>query len=292
MIAISMAIVVSVCATPRAANAQALPPVLRAIAVDSTAPVKIYHPAGTLRIVGWDRDSLVLRGRLPRDVRLFFGGSARGVKFGVEDLVDKSESTPVDLVVQVPRHARLSVKTASADVRATDVSGWFYSATGTIAISGNATSVDAETMSGNLSLDVTTPWVRAKTGDGHLLLRGRPQDADASTIGGTLDVASSATVRGRFASVTGDIRYAGAPPQGSILEFSNHEGAVDFLLPRDAAGVFDLWTVSGAIENGFTGVRPAASAARRGDPLRLSFGRDGGHVIVRTFKGPIRLRPQ
>src|SRR5436309_13978548 len=144
IVAMTLAVVAS------QAHAQALTPVLRAIAIEPTAPVKVYDPAGTLRIVGWDRDSLVLRGRVPAGMRLFFGGSARGVKLGVEDIADATESVPVDLVLQVPRGAKLSVKTASADIRATDVSGWFYSVTGTIAITGNATSVEAETMSGNL----------------------------------------------------------------------------------------------------------------------------------------------
>ena len=61
-------------------------------------------------------------------------------------------------------------------------------------------------MSGNLDLNANVPWLRARTGDGHLLLRGRPQDVDASTIAGTLDIAT-ATVHARAVFV-GDRRHS------------------------------------------------------------------------------------
>lgn len=265
-------------------------PVLRAHALEPTAAVKIFDPAGSVRMVAWDHDSIVVRGRVPPSERFFFAGSARGVKLGVEDRVDGKDSAPCDLVIYLPRHSRLSVKTASASITGSDVSGWFYSVSGTIHLSGVATSIETESMGGDIVLDVNAPWVRARTGDGRLLLRGAPQDADASTIAGTLDISTSSILRGRFASVTGNIHYRGAPAAGGIFEFSNHSGAVDLLLPRNAGGVLDLSTVVGEIENGYTQLRPVVDARGRGRSLHLELERDGGHIAVRTFKGTIRLR--
>jgi hypothetical protein len=273
----------------RPLGARQQPPVLAARAVEPTAGFKIYNPAGTVRVVGWDRDSLLVRGRVGRGERFYFSSSARGGKLGIDDHVDSGDARPSDLVIYVPRRAQISVKTASADITGADVSGWFYSVSGTIHLSGAATSVDAESMSGNVSLDVSAPWVHARTGDGHLLLRGAPQDADVSTIAGTLDVASPAILRGRFASVSGDIHYVGAPPPGAVFEFSNHAGSVDCLLPRGAGGVFELSTVTGDIVNGYTALRPIVQPGR-GRTLRVDLGGGGGHVSVRTFKGTIRLR--
>jgi hypothetical protein len=265
-------------------------PILRARALGPTASVKIFDPAGSVRVVAWDHDSIVVRGRVPPAERFFFAGSARGVKLGVEDRVDGKDSAPCDLVIYLPRHSQLSVKTASASISGTDVSGWFYSVSGTIHLSGVATSIEVETMGGDLVLDVNTPWVRARTGDGRLLVRGTPQDVDASTIAGTLDIATSTIQRGRFASVTGEVHYRGAPAVGGIFEFSNHSGAVDLLLPREAGGVLDLSTVVGEIENGYTQLRPVADVNGRGRSLHLELERDGGHITVRTFRGTIRLR--
>jgi hypothetical protein len=282
----------SLAASPLPVRAQADEPVLRARALDATASIKMFVSAGSLRLIAWDRDSIVVRGHVPRGEQFFFSGDARGMKLGMLDHADNTPSPPSTLVVYLPRRAQLSIKSVSADVAGNDVSGWFYSVSGTIHLSGSATSVDAEAMSGDVTLDVSAPWVHARTGGGHLLVRGAPQDADISTISGALDIASPAIMRGRFASVSGDIRYVGAPPAGGIFEFSNHAGSVDLALPTTVAGTFDLSTISGDIENGLSPLRPVAESGGRGRSLRLNLGRDGGRVTVRTFKGTIRLRPQ
>jgi hypothetical protein len=285
--AIAMAVLIGVA---EAGNASAQLPVLRARTLDATAAVKIFNPAGSIRLVGWDRDSIVVRGRVARGERFFFGGSASGVKLGIEDAVTSGDSHPSELIIYLPRASRISTKSASADITGTDVSGWFYSVSGSIRLSGTATSIEAETMDGNIDLNIAAPWVRARTGNGSLTLRRAAADADLATIAGVLNVATASVRRGRFSSVTGDIRMIGAPPADALLELSNHEGSVDLLLPRDVGGVFDLSTVSGTIENGFAGARPAARAAIQNRALRIQLGSGGAHVTVRTFRGAIRLR--
>ena len=264
-------------------------PVLRARSLDATAAVKIFNPAGSIRLVGWDRDSIVVRGRIARRQRFFFGGSASGVKLGVDDAVT-GDSPPSELVVYLPRASRVSIKSASADIAGTDVSGWFASVSGSIRLAGTATSIEAETMDGSIDLNVVTPWARARTGSGSLTLRRAAADADLATIAGTLTVATASVRRGRFSSVTGDIRMIGAPPVDALLELSNHDGSVDLLLPRDAGGVFDLSTVSGTIENGFGSARPVARVDAPSRSLRVQLREGGAHVTVRTFRGVIRLR--
>lgn len=273
-----------------AASAQL--PVLRARALDATAAVKVFNPAGSIRLIGWDRDSIVVRGRVAREAHFFFGGSSQGVKLGIEDPIDGGDSRPSELVIYLPRRSQMSIKSASANIAGTDVSGWFYSVSGSIQLAGSATSIEAETMNGSIDLTVAVPWVRARTGDGTLTLRGAAEDVDLSTIAGTLNVVSTSVRRGRFSSVTGDIRVLGAPRGDALLELSDHEGAVDFRLPRSVSGVFDLSTISGTIENGFTEARPVASSATRNRALRVQLGGGGAHVTVRTFKGPIRLLPR
>ena len=273
-------------------TASAQLPVLRARSLDATAAVKIFNPAGSIRLVGWDRDSIVVRGRVARGEHFFFGGSASGVKLGIEDAVTGRDSRPSELVIYLPRASRISTKSASADITGIDVSGWFTSVSGSIRLAGSATSIEAETMDGNIDINVAVPWVRARTGNGSLTLRRAAADADLATIAGALNVATASVRRGRFSSVTGDIRMIGAPPADALLELSNHDGSVDLLLPRNVDGLFDLSTVGGTIENGFAGARPAARSAVQNRALRVQLGGGGAHVTVRTFRGTIRLRSQ
>jgi len=264
-------------------------PVLRARHLAPTADVKVFHVAGSIRLIGWDRDSIVVRGRVARGDGFYFAGGDSSVKFGIENRSGTRDPSPSDLVVYLPRQAHMALKTVTANVTASDLSGWFYSVSGNLRFSGSATSLDAQTMRGDLDLDVTTPWARARTGSGHLLLRGAPQDVDVATVSGRLDFAATGVLRAQAVSVSGDIHYVGTPARGSIADFSNHSGAIEFSLPPSASGVFTLSSVSGPIENDFRQVRPAGS---RTQGLRVTLGRGDSQVMVRTFKGPIRLKTQ
>jgi hypothetical protein len=286
-----IAVVVLLACAPIRGHAQTAAdgPVLAARRVTPTLAYKIWNPAGHLRLVAWDRDSIVVRGRVFDRNRFMFSGDSTAMKLGINPEFSSKPAGRSDLVIYLPRRGRGSVKTVSADIDGTGVSGWFYTVSGAMHLTGNASSVEAESMTGNLDLDVVAPWVHARTGDGHLLIRGQPQDVDAGTIAGTLDIAAATALRGQFSSVSGDIHYVGAPPLGGIFEFSNHSGNVDLVLPSNTSGTFALSSVVGSIENGFSAVRPVQSPARA---LRVTLGRGGASVTVRTFKGTIRLRPE
>lgn len=267
-------------------------PIIRARSLAAGAPVKVFFPSGHIRIEAWDRDSIEVRGRIPRAERFYMAGDRNGVKLGVDDHPDGSDVRPGDIVLRVPRGSQLSVKTASAAITGHDVSGWFYSVSGVIRLSGTASSVEAESMAGDVKLDVSVPWERARTGGGRLVVTGAPADLDAATVRGSLDVQSAAVMRGRFASVEGDIRYTGLPDADGVFEFSNHSGAVELLLPRGVSATLELSSITGTIENGFTPMRAAAGAGGHGGTLRVQLGGGGSRMTVRTFKGTIRLQPR
>jgi hypothetical protein len=258
-----------------------------------TVNIKAWNPAGSIRFVGWDKDSVVARGTVARNVTFQLTGDGEGMKLdGMKLTVDgnwSADAAPSDLVVYMPRHGTVSIKTISADITAEGIGGWFYTVSGNIRLTGQATSVEAETMNGALDLNVSTPWIKARSGSGSLLLRGAPQDVDASTVGGTLSIATSTVLRGQFSSVAGDIHFVGDPSPRAILEFSSHSGAVDLLLPQDASALLALSSIAGSIENGFVRIRPTALTPQS---MRLSLGRGEAQMTVRTFKGPIRLRSQ
>lgn len=271
------------------ASAQRNGPRLCGFAADRDIAIKLYNANGSLHYIAWDKDSVVIYGRLENRRDFYCGGGRRGVKLGVEGRSPSGEPSRADLVIYMPRTGNTSAKTINADIVSEGIGGWFYSVSGSIRLSGNVASAEAETMNGALDINVVAPWVKARGGNGHLLLRGEPEDADVSTISGTLSIATSAVLRGQFSTVSGDIHYASSPSPRSIIEMSSHSGTVELLMPSSASAALALSTVSGPIENGFTRIRPVASAPRS---LRINLGRGDAQVTVRTFKGPIRLRPQ
>jgi hypothetical protein len=269
--------------------------VLAARHAGPTTPLKVFGVAGSIRLVGWDRDSVMVTSR-SRPPGFFFINDPAAVKmgvdqfrFGVEENAQSAAATPYHFVVYLPKQSRISVRTTSADIDGSDVSGWFSTASGSIHLGGapDAT-LDVESITGNIDVNVNASWLRARTGRGRLIVRGAVPDVDASTVDGELDVATSAIVRGRFSSVTGDIRYAGSIAPSAIFDFSNHAGAVDMALPASVSGTFDLSSVTGIVENSLAQSRPVSGGAHA---LRLTLGRGDAQITVRTFKGTVRLRP-
>src|SRR5436309_2751510 len=110
-------------------------PVLEAHRVSPTASLNLYVPAGSVRLVAWDHDSIVVRGEKSKNDRIFFGGGPQGFKMGVESRLP-GESEPSNLVVYMPHAGRVSVRTASANIVGEGVSGTFTSSSGNIRLSG------------------------------------------------------------------------------------------------------------------------------------------------------------
>jgi hypothetical protein len=275
--------------TPGRLAAQNDMKVLGRRAVSPTVAIKAWNAFGSFTFIGWDKDSVVMRGRVSRSRKVLFAGKKESMMVGAEGSFGDDDASRSDLVVYIPRRAQVYIKSVEADITVTDVSGTFFTTSGNVRVNGSATSISVETIDGNIDLNVNAPWVKAQTSRGHLLLRGAAQDADLSTVGGTMSIASSSVLRGRFSSVDGDIHYAATPARGAIFEFSNHAGAVDLLMPLSTSAAFGLTTVSGDIENGFTNVRPVSASLHS---MRISLGRGEAQISVRTFKGVIRLRPQ
>lgn len=252
--------------------------------------LKIFVASGSVRLVAWDHDSIVVRGRIAPSQRFYFGGQTRSAyKLGTEPRTVGAPDGPADLVINVPRRAELSVKCVDASITADGVGGWFYTVSGAIRLSGDAAHVEVESIRGDVTLDVSAMQLKARTGRGHMVVRGSPEDVDVSTVGGPLDIEASSVLRGRFGSVTGDIRYAAAPAPGGVFEFSNHAGTVAILLPRATSASLQLSSVTGTIQNGFSQVRPVSAGPHE---LSVRLGAGEAHVTVRTFKGPIRLLPR
>ena len=58
----------------------------RRIAIAPDASIRVFNLVGSIRVTGWERDSLVVTGQLPANAGKFFyfGGSNRAAKLGVD----------------------------------------------------------------------------------------------------------------------------------------------------------------------------------------------------------------
>jgi hypothetical protein len=267
--------------------------------LDAGGSVRVMHPAGRVRVVGWDVDSLAVVGTLaPGAGRFYSAGDGHVRKLGVDLPADGRIAGRADLVVRVPRRANVWVKSATADIEVEGVDGTLdlNSVRGAIHVVGTPQDVTAETMDGDVEIAGGSGRARVRTVSGAILLRGASADIGASTLSGAIVVRAAGwqrggtgVQRGKFESVTGDVRFDGELGRGGVVEFETQSGNIAVRVPAHTVADFDALTIGGTITNAIGAERPNARAAGVGQELRFSTGAGGAQVTVRSFKGSILL---
>ena len=263
----------------------------RGLKLDATGAVRIYNNVGSVRVVGWNRDSVSVRGILGKGNTLHMGGRGAGMKMFVEG-IDERNPAPADIEVMVPARAKVWVKTATARIEVSGVLGSLdlYVVGGDIKVTGNPADVNAEAIDGSITIIGSPAWVRAKSASGDVSLDGSSSDVTVSTVSGKIDVNGARFERAKFETVTGGITFAGNFSRGGLANFDSHSGSVEIGIPAGSPADFEIATIAGTITNNLTASRPVPGKYGRGAELNTASGSGGSRVVVRSFKGPVVLR--
>lgn len=266
---------------------------LLAIKVDPDVAVRIHNLVGTTRVTGWDRDSIVVVGRIPpRSGRFFGGGGGRGAKLGVEGQDPSLTGPGSDLDVRVPRGARISIKSASADVEVTDLGGEVETScvTGSIRVSGAPRVATLESIDGDITMTGAATVIRARTGAGAVRITGARGDLAVTTVQGPITIDTDQLLSARVESVSGRVEIRSGVLLDGLLDVSTHDADVQLFLPDPIDARFDLSTVKGAIVTGLPGHRgPAAERTARFSVGKKAGAGRGAGITIRTFSGGIQV---
>lgn len=255
--------------------------------------VRMQNIAGSIKLIGWERDSIAITGQVhdtPAE-RFEVHRSDGGVKLGLWDTsVERAE--PSHIEVRVPARSRIWIRTGSAAVFVDGVTGTLdvNSVGGDIEVRGAPAEVFAESMTGRLTLDVRTSVARAKTVTGAILLRGTITDASATSVSGNVLLEDAAVQRGSFESVDGELRFVGELRRGASLDFVTHAGAVEFLLPAATNAEFGFSTYEGGLRSEFKAPIRTSRSKIKGSEQNFVLGQGGAQINVRTFRGRVTIR--
>ncbi|MEO7456894.1 MAG: DUF4097 family beta strand repeat-containing protein [Gemmatimonadaceae bacterium] len=271
--------------------------VLRGHSASPTVSVRLVAAVGAVRVVGWDRDSVELTGMIPKGARVAFASGApvelpTGMKMYIE-MPDDAQPLDGSLQLRVPKGARVWVKTGSAAIEVTGVTGGLdlNVVGGSITVHGSPRELRAESMDGNVVVDGSPEWMRAKTATGDITLQGG-QDVGASTISGAIRASGGEVERVKLEATSGAISFASSLSRSAHVELETHSGPIDISLPVKSSLDIDVSTITGAIDNLWSKKRPAAGSEGRGMTLATSSGMEGARIQVRSFKGTVQLRPR
>ncbi|MEO5580530.1 MAG: DUF4097 family beta strand repeat-containing protein [Gemmatimonadaceae bacterium] len=264
---------------------------LRGQPINADGAIRIYNLVGSVRVLGWNRDSVAVRGEVGKSNSLHMGGGRAGMKMFVEG-ADERNPQPAHIEVLVPMRSKVWIKTATADVDVSGVSGSLdiYVVGGAIRVTGSPADLNAEAIDGSIQITGSPSWVRAKSASGSVTLRGSSADVTLSTVSGGIAVEGTAFERAKFETVTGNIGFAGSFKRGGAIDFETHGGGIDIGIPSGSPADFDIVSIAGAINNRLTSQAVLAGRYGRGAELSTSNAGGGARVSIRSFKGQVTLR--
>ena len=270
-----------------AATAGAQQKIDRQMPLNAMGLLRITNLLGSVRITGWDKDSVSVSGSSSPGAQFYMGGTPVGVKLGVEaERMPGAETA--DLVIRVPVRARIWVRTADGDVDVTGFSGDLDIAAinSRIRVKGTLKQALLETLSGDVELTASPDYLRIRTGAGRVAWSGSSEDVAITTVSGGITVAGGVVARGRFESVTGDVRFSGSTPPTGSLAFDTHAGDIDVGLAKGVQAHVSAAAISldlfGSRSTQALGGTPGTSAITIGGK-----GFSGATVVARSFKGKV-----
>ena len=264
-------------------------------AVTRDVYVRLNGAFSSLKVTGWQKDSLVMTGSLPRDSRLepamggpSGGAPAPGVKFYIEASTSGAAAGSLELFI--PAGATVWAKSGSATIDVTGITGGLdlNIIGGTVTVNGNPRELNIESMDGNVSVAGAPTWMRVKTASGDVTVRGMCTDLAITTVSGTVTVRDGEFERARLESVTGNITFGAGMTRAGTLLIDSHSGTIELQIGKQSLDI-DATTITGSITNSVSTRRPTPGREGRGEELTLSLGTGDARATLRSFKGNIRL---
>jgi DUF4097 and DUF4098 domain-containing protein YvlB len=261
----------------------------RAAAAD--AIVEIDGAGGSLRIVGWDKAEVWVKGTLGNGAEgLDLSGTARRVTIDV-DTMGHPDSVKSDLEIHVPAGARIEVSAMSADISVSDVSGTVTADTvaGNVSVTGSAREIALESVNGSVTAACACARAHLESVNGAVTVTGGHGDVDASTVNGALTVTGGRFDRAKLETVNGRITFEGELVPRATLGVESVGGSIELRLPAATNADFTVNTFSGTIRNAWGDEGRRTSRYTREQELTFTAGSGGASVDVQTLSGNVVL---
>jgi DUF4097 and DUF4098 domain-containing protein YvlB len=254
--------------------------------------VTIENMSGSVKVTGWDRAEVQVKGTVGSGGELSFDGSEKQTTIEVEAEHGNPMGIKSDLEVFVPAGSSVSIEGFSATITVTGVTGSVSAETvnGSITHTGAAKAVELQSVNGAIEVTKASGRVQAEAVNGTVTVRDASGELEASTVNGKLLVIGGSFDRAKLESVAGSVRFESALSAHATLSVETVSASVELLLPAGLGAEFTVSTFSGAVTNE---LGPAAEKSSQWTPekeLRFTTGSGGARITVETLSGAVNIR--
>lgn len=251
--------------------------------------VAVNNLAGTIEVIGWDRNEVAITGELGEDVEeLEISGDANSLSVHVRYPRKTRGSVEETLLqLQVPKTAALDLEGVSADIRVSGIGGPLAasSVSGDIEARVKSAEVRLNTVSGDVVLDAASARTELQSVSGDLEARGLRGTVKAETVSGDLSIDGGPFKSVAVESVSGDLQLlAQALEAGGELRAETLSGQLTVRLAQPPDAQVSLKTFSGTLSSDYGQIQPGE---RR--KLETTLGSGKGRIELNSFSGDIHL---
>jgi DUF4097 and DUF4098 domain-containing protein YvlB len=260
-------------------------------AADPNGRVVIDSQAGSIKVVGWNKDEVQVTGTLGRGaegVTLTRSGRRTDVEVEVRGNPHRARN---DLEVRVPAGSDVEVDSFASAISVEGVKGRVLAETvnGSIGVGSGAAEVRVEAVNGDVTVTAPHGRVHAEAVNGDVTVTDGRGELEASAVTGTLKVVGGAFERAQLEVVSGSLEFSSDLAPRASLDVQSVSGEVVLRFPAGVNAEFSVSTFSGEIENE---LGPPATKKGRFSPQRtLNFtaGSGGASVTVQTVSGGVQI---
>jgi len=255
--------------------------------------VKIVNVRGDIRIEGWDREEITVKGELD-DLAEELIFTVNGRKALIEVKMPRRNvnwGDGSDLEIRLPFHSRVDFEGVSSEVSVIDVQGGLRvkSVSGDIDADQIGDRMLISSVSGRIKLEECKGTLRASTVSGDLSVDAHTGAVDLESVSGEIDLKTAANDKLHVRSVSGEIEIEARLEQGTGVDINSVSGDVDLEIVGDVNAHFDLDAgMGGEISNELSDATVETSFMGR-ERLTTSIGDGDSRVMIRTVSADIKI---
>lgn len=252
--------------------------------------VEIENPSGSIKVVGWDKAEVWVKGTLAPDAKLDFEGSEKRTEIEVE--VEDHPGGPSDIEVHVPAGSKVEVEGFNADIEISGVTGTVEAETlnGAITHAGATREVTLESVNGTVEVTGTSGLIQVEVVNGTVAIRDSSGELEASTVNGELVVSGGPFDEAALESVAGDVRFEADLGAQGRLDVETVSGAAEVFVDPSIKADFTITTFSGEIGNELGLGTVEQDEYTPAKELSFSTGSGGARIKVETLSGAANIR--
>ena len=247
----------------------------------SNGVVEIANLDGSLKVIGWSKAEVSVKGSIDSSCQLDLSPSADRMRVRV--VCPHHGHQGGELEIYVPAASTVEVKSLSSDASVKDVTGALRieSVSGDVRINGSPSEIAVRTTSGDIVIDASTAVTKARSVSGEVRVRGVRGKASLESVSGECHLIGGDLSEVDMRTVSGELVFEGALVGQGSFEFRTHSGDVLLKIPSTTNADFELRTFSGEL------VSRIGTARTSSGSLDFRLGNGGAKVSVRTFSADV-----